>query len=172
MIAAQHQRHLAVGQRSRHQLPQPSHAVGDLLQRYFAFGAARDRPGFPAVRQACCRDPRRRSQARRAACPVPPRARRKVPYRRRGVPAPRSSGAPMIAMPRLLLTAAAGTACAETRWSRAYAPGRRPTPRSARCPCRSRRAARCRTCAGRYTSRTLLAGDDALRCAAAASSGS
>ena len=66
-------------------------------------------------------------------------------------------------------TAAAGRACAETRWSRGCAPGRRSRPRTRSMPM-PKTAVRhaCRTCAGRGTSRRLPAAVGALRCAAAA----
>src|SRR5579864_1291388 len=63
---------------------------------------------------------------------------------------------------------AAGTACAETQWSREYVPARRSTLNSARYPCQTRRAEPFRTCAGPDTSRTPAWAVCALRCGAPA----
>jgi len=54
------------------------------------------------------------------------------------------------------ITALIGRAFGGTRWFRGCVPGRRATRRSVRCPCRSRRAGRCRICGGRCTSRKPL----------------
>ena len=58
---------------------------------------------------------------------------------------------------RMQLRASCGRASAGTGWFRGHAPNRKSTLRSARPPCRIRRAAPLRTCADRDTTRMRMA---------------